>query len=206
MIKKIIFDIDNTILDTYKDCIETYEEYIYDNQLNIKAQDIYDMFEEYEVSNGNYLKDDLIKFISNKYGISYKEDELNNLLDLYSNHSTLINENTINILQYLSSKYDVVALTNWYKDIQYKRLENVGGGKYFIKVYGIEDGKKPDVKAFKNAVGNNLYSECVMIGDSLNSDINVAKELGMKTIYYNKNCKNNHENEINNLDELLNIL
>lgn len=206
MIKKIIFDIDNTILDTYKDCIETYEEYIYDNQLNIKAQDIYDMFEEYEVSNGNYLKDDLIKFISNKYGISYKEDELNNLLDLYSNHSTLINENTINILQYLSSKYDVVALTNWYKDIQYKRLENVDVGKYFIKVYGIEDGKKPDVKAFKNAIGNNLYSECVMIGDSLNSDINVAKELGMKTIYYNKNCKNNHENEINNLDELLNIL
>lgn len=206
MIKKIIFDIDNTILDTYKDCIETYEEYIYDNQLNIKAQDIYDMFEEYEVSNGNYLKDDLIKFISNKYGISYKEDELNNLLDLYSNHSTLINENTINILQYLSSKYDVVALTNWYKDIQYKRLENVDVGKYFIKVYGIEDGKKPDAKAFKNAVGNNLYSECVMIGDSLNSDINVAKELGMKTIYYNKNCKNNHENEINNLDELLNIL
>ena len=206
MIKKIIFDIDNTILDTYKDCIETYEEYIYDNQLNIKAQDIYDMFEEYEVSNGNYLKDDLIKFISNKYGISYKEDELNNLLYLYSNHSTLINVNTINILQYLSSKYDVVALTNWYKDIQYKRLENVGVGKYFIKVYGIEDGKKPDVKAFKNAIGNNLYSECVMIGDSLNSDINVAKELGMKTIYYNKNCKNNHENEINNLDELLNIL
>ena len=45
-----------------------------------------------------------------------------------------------------------------------------------------------------------------MIGDSLKSDIEVPKELGMKTIYYNKNCKNNNENEINNLNELLNIL
>ena len=27
MIKRIIFDIDNTLLDTYKDCIETYQKY-----------------------------------------------------------------------------------------------------------------------------------------------------------------------------------
>ena len=204
MIKRIIFDIDNTLLDTYKDCIDTYKKYIEYNKLNISAKDIYDIFEEYEVSNGNYIKEDLSIFLSKK--IKVDKIDINNLLDLYSNPSTLINNNTINILEYLSKKYEIVALTNWYKDIQYKRLEKVGINKYFKEVYGIEDAKKPNLEAFKKAIGNNLYNECVMIGDSLKSDIEVPKELGMKTIYYNKNCKNNNENEINNLNELLNIL
>lgn len=204
MIKRIIFDIDNTLLDTYKDCIDTYKKYIEYNKLNINAKDIYDIFEEYEVSNGNYIKEDLSIFLSKK--IKVDKIDINNLLDLYSNHSTLINNNTINILEYLSKKYEIVALTNWYKDIQYKRLEKVGINNYFKEIYGIEDAKKPNPEAFKKAIGNNLYNECVMIGDSLKSDIEVPKELGMKTIYYNKNCKNNNENEINNLNELLNIL
>lgn len=204
MIKRIIFDIDNTLLDTYKDCIDTYKKYIEYNKLNINAKDIYNIFEEYEVSNGNYIKEDLSIFLSKN--IKVDKIDINNLLDLYSNHSTLINNNTINILEYLSKKYEIVALTNWYKDIQYKRLEKVGINKYFKEIYGIEDAKKPNPEAFKKAIGNNLYNECVMIGDSLKSDIEVPKELGMKTIYCNKNCKNNNENEINNLNELLNIL
>ena len=204
MIKRIIFDIDNTLLDTYKDCIDTYKKYIEYNKLSINAKDIYNIFEEYEVSNGNYIKEDLSIFLSKN--IKVDKIDINNLLDLYSNHSTLINNNTINILEYLSKKYEIVALTNWYKDIQYKRLEKVGINKYFKEIYGIEDAKKPNPEAFKKAIGNNLYNECVMIGDSLKSDIEVPKELGMKTIYYNKNCKNNNENEINNLNELLNIL
>lgn len=206
MIKRIIFDIDNTLLDTYKDCIGTYNKYIKNNKLTITAKDIYDMFEEYEISNGNYLKKDLSNFISKKYNINYTEQELDNLLDLYSNYSTLINDNTINILEYLSKKYEIVALTNWYKDIQYKRLEKTNISKYFMNIYGIEDGKKPNPEAFKKAIGNNLYNECVMIGDSIKSDIEIPIKLGMKTIYYNKDCKNNKENEINNLNELLNIL
>ena len=206
MIKRIIFHIDNTILDTYKDCIDTYKEYINISKMNIKPTDIYNIFEEYDKNNGNYKKEDVVKFISKKLNITYTENALHSLLKIYSEHSTLLNNNTINILKFLDKKYEIVALTNWYKDIQYKRLEKVGINKYFKEVYGIETGKKPNPEAFKKAIGNNLYSECVMIGDSLNSDIEVPKKLGMKTIYYNKNCKNNKENEINNLNELLNIL
>lgn len=206
MIKRIIFDIDNTILDTYRDCIDTYNEYITHNKLEITAQDIYNMFAEYELSNGNYLKEDLLSFISNKYKTNYEEKKLEELLNLYSEHSTLINDNTINILKYLSKKYDIVALTNWYKNIQYKRLEKVGINKYFKKIYGIEDGQKPNINAFKNAIENNSYNECVIIGDSVKSDIEVPKKLGMKTIYFNKSCKENKAEEINDLNELLNLL
>lgn len=206
MIKRIIFDIDNTILDTYKDCIDTYKEYINISKMNIEPTDIYNIFEEYDKNNGNYKKDDVVKFISKKLNITYTENALHSLLKIYSEHSTLLNDNTINMLKFLDKKYEIVALTNWYKDIQYKRLEKVSINNYFKEVYGLEAGKKPNPEAFKKAIGNNLYSECVMIGDSLNSDIEVPKKLGMKTIYYNKNCKNNKENEINNLNELLNIL
>ena len=39
MIKRIIFDVDNTLLDTYKDCINAYAEFLKDNQ-NILAKKV----------------------------------------------------------------------------------------------------------------------------------------------------------------------
>ena len=115
MIKRIIFDIDNTLLDTYKDCIETYQKYAKKIKLSISAEDIYNIFDEYEKNNGNYNKKDLAVFLGKKLNIKYTESDLNDLLDLYSKHSTLLNDKTEEIFAYLSEKYEIVALSNWYK-------------------------------------------------------------------------------------------
>lgn len=206
MIKRIIFDIDNTLLDTYKDCIETYQKYAKKIKLNISAEDIYNIFDEYEKNNGNYNKNDLAVFLGKKLNIKYTESDLNDLLDLYSKHSTLLNNKTEVIFAYLSEKYEIVALSNWYKEIQYKRLKKSNISKYFKEIYGLEDGIKPNELVFKKSCGKYKYNECLIIGDSINSDILVPKKLGMKTIYFNKNLKENNKEEINNLLELKNIL
>ncbi|MCX7884962.1 MAG: HAD hydrolase-like protein [Caloramator sp.] len=54
---------------------------------------------------------------------------------------------------------------------------------------------------------NSSPHDAVMIGDNLNTDIKPAKELGMNTIWLNKNNKKNETNiiadaEIRSLNEL----
>ena len=64
---------------------------------------------------------------------------------------------------------------------------------------------KPNKEFFDLARENDNYDECVMIGDSLSSDINPAKALGMKTIYISKDNENT-DSTINDIRKLKDIL
>ena len=204
MIKRIIFDIDNTLLDTKMDGINCFNEYLKNKSYNLSPSELFKILCEYE-NIGNYEVNDLIAYLNQYLENGYTEDDFLELLNMYSSYSTLINENTPNILEYLSKKYEIVALTNWYSDCQSKRLNRVGILKYFNKVYGVSDGIKPNVDAYTNACGDYKYSECLIIGDNYDNDIRVPMELGMNTIYFNR-LSDNNDNEINNLNELINRL
>ena len=204
MIKRIIFDIDNTLLDTKMDGINCFNEYLKNKSYNLSPSELFKILCEYE-NIGNYKVNNLIAYLNQYLENGYTEDDFLELLNMYSGYSTLINENTPNILEYLSKKYEIVALTNWYSDCQSKRLNRVGILKYFNKVYGVSDGIKPNVDAYTNACGDYKYSECLIIGDNYDNDIRVPMELGMNTIYFNR-LSDNNDNEINNLNELINRL
>lgn len=204
MIKRIIFDIDNTLLDTKMDGINCFNEYLKNKCYNLSPSELFKILCKYE-NIGNYEVNDLIVYLNRYLENGYTEDNFLELLNMYSGYSTLINENTPNILEYLSKKYEIVALTNWYSLCQSKRLNKVGILKYFNKVYGVSDGIKPNVDAYKNACGNYKYSECLIIGDNYDNDICVPMKLGMNTIYFNR-LSDNNDNEINNLNELINRL
>ena len=47
--------------------------------------------------------------------------------------------------------------------------------KYFKEIYGLEDGIKPNELVFKKSCGKYKYNECLIIGDSINSDILVRE-------------------------------
>lgn len=204
MIKRIIFDIDNTLLDTYKDCINAYTEFLKDYQ-NITAKMFYDTIGEFELKGIGFDKDELSKFISDKLHIEFTQNNLNKCLDIYANYSTLLNEETASVLEYLSNKYTLVVLTNWYTEAQKARLRYHGLDKYFKNIYGCEYGLKPNKNFFDLAIEKDEYSECVMIGDSLTSDINPAKMLGMQTIHISKENQNT-ETTINDITKLKDIL
>lgn len=204
MIKRIIFDIDNTLLDTKMDGINCFNEYLKNKSYNLSPSELFKILCEYE-NIGNYKVNNLIAYLNQYLENDYTEDDFLELLNMYSSYSTLINENTPNILEYLSKKYEIVALTNWYSLCQSKRLNRVGILKYFNKVYGVSDGIKPNVDAYTNACGDYKYSECLIIGDNYDNDICVPMKLGMNTIYFNR-LSDNNDNEINNLNELINRL
>jgi putative hydrolase of the HAD superfamily len=200
MIKRIIFDIDNTLLDTNKDAIDSYQEYFNKYHINYSAKDLYDLIEMYDRNNGSYNKQDLEKFIANHSNITI---DLNKLLKVYSVNSTLLSKDIPNTLNYLSKKYDLVCLTAWYEDSQASRLKKAHLLKYFNKIYGFETaGVKPDKKAFITALNGYLPNECLMVGDSINSDIKVASELGMNVYYLNKNNTKVNYPQIKKISEL----
>jgi putative hydrolase of the HAD superfamily len=71
--------------------------------------------------------------------------------------------------------------------------------------------KKPSPLIFNHALekAGATVQNSVMIGDDLNTDIQGALKVGMKTIYFNPDQKSNNTNvwkEVSSLTEIMNIL
>lgn len=204
MIKRVIFDVDNTLLDTYKDCIDAYNEFLKDYP-NIKPKMFYDVIGEFELKGIGFDKDELSKYIGDKLHIKFNKNDLDRCLDIYAGYSTLLNDDTASVLEYLSKKYTLVVLTNWYTKAQKGRLRYNGLDKYFKNIYGCEYGMKPNKDFFDLAREDDNYDECVMVGDSLTSDINPAEALGMRTIHISSDNENT-ETTINDIRKLKDML
>ena len=181
MIKRLIFDLDNTLImwrDSYKSAIKnTIEKY----NLDVDYILVDEVIESYEKYYNYYSKDHLLELINNKFGleldISFLEDwliELGKMAD--------IEDDLIEVLEYLSSKYELIVLTNWFKDSQLKRLEKVGIDKYFKEIYGGDKYIKPSLESYKIAMGDRKPSECIMIGDNYITDIEGAINAGLQAI------------------------
>ncbi len=207
MLKRIIFDLDNTIFDSITDYINTYNEFLDSSDITFSIEELALVTKEYEKDNYNVNKIEYTSYVSEKLNIDYSVNNFNKILEINGKHATIINSNTKKILEYLNSKYEIVALSNWYYDVQYKRLEKRGLLKYFKHIYCLDNfGSKPSSAVFEKACKPYELNECLIIGDSIKNDIEVPKKLGMKVIYFNpKNYHSTYDN-INSLDELLNKL
>ena len=194
MIKKIIFDLDDTLI-KWKDEYNNSILYALDD-LNIK----YD----------NMIVDNINKAIADyeKYNDTYDINKMHKMFEEYSKlkipyefmdkwlyhiekchpNKNLELEKT---LEYLSSKYELVVLTNWFTKTQENRLRNYGIIKYFKEVIGTDNIKnKPNKEAFLYACKPYKENECLMVGDNYEIDIKKAKELGLKTIQMGVDIKN----------------
>ncbi len=203
MIKRIVFDIDGTLLDTNNDFIKAYNEFRKSVNLNVSAKKIYDVIDEYDKLNKNIVKDDFANFINQRLNINLSLADFNNFFSIYSHTATLLNDNTANILKDLSNSYEIVTLSNWHVDQQKERLKTCSILKYFNEVYGYENaGTKPAREAFGTACNGLDYSEVLIIGDSIKVDIEVPSKLGMKVLYFNPHQEACEYDSISSLDEL----
>ena len=206
MIKRVIFDIDNTLM-PWK--AEYYNEiYSAFSELNIKCSEkellkIKEAFGEYENNYYTFNKKLMIEFINKYTGENYPEEFIKKLINRWSKCAPEnLPEATIKTLEYVKNKYEVVTLTDWYKEQQVKRLEKAKILKYFQEVYAAENTKrKPFKEAFMQAIGENKPEECIMIGDNFERDIEGALKAGLQAIYYNPNNINN-QNSANNKDKV----
>ena len=120
---------------------------------------------------------------------------------------------TIEVLDYLSSKYKLYIITNGFVEVQYKKLKYSGLDKYFDRVTTSEEAKasKPKPEIFRAALSaaNAKKSESIMIGDDLANDILGAKKFGIDQIFFNPNSNQHQEettHEISELKELMALL
>lgn len=194
---RLIFDVDNTLIiwkDEYDKALKnTIKKY----KLNIDYNDINKLLDEYEKTFTKYDKQLLVDFLNKslkeKITLSFINDWLKELEDCAS-----IEDGLIDTLEYLKEKYELVILTNWFKEPQIKRLKHIKIDKYFTEIYGGEEYIKPYKESYLKAVGNNKIEDCIMIGDNYDIDIKGAKKLGMKTILIGDKIKN-----ISELKEIL---
>ena len=190
MIKRVIFDIDNTLI-PWRD--EYFNE-IFEVAKELKIECSNDDFNKIKKAMGEYEnvyysfnKQDMINYINEFTGINYPDEFVNKVINKWSNCvPENLPEETIKALKYLSNKYEMVCLTDWYKDPQIQRLEKTNILKYFQEIYAAENTKrKPFKEAFMQAIGENKPEECIMIGDSFARDIEGALKAGLQAIYYN---------------------
>jgi len=90
-------------------------------------------------------------------------------------------------------------------------LSDFGIEKYFEKVYlSVEIGyKKPDLRFFQYILDNLQLKpkEVAMVGDNHENDIELAKKLGIKTVWINQLEEEGEADfVVNNLKEILTIL
>lgn len=213
MIKRLIFDIDNTLIEWKNEYWKTLEDvYV---ELNIKSNEemkrnIIKAVDTYEEFNKYYNRENMLEHINKTTNYNFDINFLNAMLKKFEKCVPDKDEKLTNLLEYLSKKYELVILTNWFKDIQEKRLENFGILHYFSKIFAGETFKiKPYKESFIKAMENRTVDECIMIGDSFKNDIQGAINAGIKAIYITqeltKGKKENYTiiNRIEELEELL---
>ena len=147
MVKRVKFDLDDTLIpwdnNYFKNFIPVMKEYgVIDS-----AEDILKFIKAID----NYEK------INNKYDDkifkAYMNDMLNKNIskDFYDKLNVFfqmcipseIDKNILETLEYLKDKYELVVLTNFFEDLQIKRLENYGIKNYFVNIIGGNKCIKP---------------------------------------------------------------
>lgn len=211
MIKRLIFDVDGTLIAGDKFFSSIDGKVVTGNaivivienvlkRLNLYSKENVDKFlnaiDEYEEQFDNYNKKDYIEFFEGILGKPLESSFIDIIFDEISHCIPSENEKLVDTITKLSEKYELVLLTNYFGKSQMNRLNNMGIGKFFTECHG-ESLIKPHYNSYINACGKNKPNECVMIGDDYLLDVECATKSGLNTIWVNsKNLKNHNTNTV----------
>lgn len=212
MVKRIIFDLDDTLIPWDNNYFKKFIPVMIKYNVVTNEEDILkftNAIDKYEKFNNKYDTKTFIKYINEKLNKNISEDFYGKLNVFFQTCiPSEIDKNILETLEYLKDKYELVVLTNFFEELQIKRLENYGIKKYFVDIIGGNKCIKPHKESYLMACGKYSPSECIMIGDNYINDVEGALQNGLQAIYLNlKNEKVDKEiTSINNLIELKNIL
>lgn len=153
MIKRLIFDIDGTLIaginfdKTITHSLSSYGIYSEDNK-----QKFLDAISTYENYHKEYEPTQYLQHFSQALGCKLDENFLKTHfrnLGIYAIPDD--NQELIKTIDQLSKKYELVLLSNYFEESQRGRLKNIGIDKYFPEYYG-EKICKPHKKAFIDAI------------------------------------------------------
>lgn len=196
------FDLDHTLWDFEKNSDLTFKKIFGMHGISV---DLDSFLLKYKPINFNYWKEYRNqKITKERLRFARLEDTFNSLdVDMESKKIKMISEDyikylttfnhlfegTTQVLDYLSSKYNLHIITNGFEEVQTLKLERSGISRYFQTTTTSEMAgvKKPSPKIFELALLNAgaRIKSSIMIGDNLEADILGAKNIGMDSIIFN---------------------
>jgi len=184
--KNLFIDLDDTLWDIHrngKECLEEiYRDYGY--------EEFYPTFEAYYrvylpgnyhlwglYGQGEITKEKLVveRFLApvRAFGIDdpeYAKRLSDDFLERTTRKTKLI-DGALDLLDYLKPKYRMHILSNGFREVQFKKIENSGLKPYFDKVILSEDAAinkpHPDIFTYALKNTNSRRDQTIMIGDSL---------------------------------------
>ncbi len=153
-----------------------------------------------------------------KYGIV--DDELALKLSLVyiedrRNRHILFDDTEIFLKQLSGLNLKIALITNGTPDLQWQKIRKSNIEQYFhtIVISGEIGYKKPGVEIFNYCLKqvNSKKDDSIMIGDSLEKDIRGANNMGITSVWLNRNLKENKTDinpvyEFNNLNDIIYLL
>ena len=223
-IKHVFFDLDHTLWDFDKNSGLTFEKIFKLNKIDVNLLEFLEVYEPINLRYWKMYREERVSKADLRYGrlkdafdsinVSVEDDMINHLSVAYIDYLTTFNhlfEGTFEILEYLQLKYHLHIITNGFEEAQERKMTNSNIRSYFKTVTNSEmvGVKKPNPKIFNFALNqaNAKSHESIMIGDSLEADIEGAKHVGMSAILFTqKNQDVQPIKVINHLKELKNHL
>jgi putative hydrolase of the HAD superfamily len=202
-ITDIFFDLDHTLWDFEKNSEITFNLIFEKHQINIGLKEFMEVYKPVNFKYWNMYRRNKIDSINLRYyrlkevfdTLSLKADKAfidliaNEYIDNLSNQVHLFPD-AEDILKYLSTKYKLHIITNGFEEVQHKKIKSSGIDHFFetVTTAGGSGYKKPDKRIFEHALqkADTKNNSSLMVGDSLEADIQGAKDFGMQTIYFGK--------------------
>lgn len=209
-ITDVFFDLDHTLWDFEKNSALTFDKILSKNDIPLELTDFLEvyvpanlafwkMFREEKITKEE-LRYQRLKSVFDKLGLFVKDDLINKISEEYIQHLSSYNHlfpNTIEILEYLQSKYKLHIITNGFQEVQGKKLKNSNIDIYFEHVIDSEMAgvKKPNPIIFELALelAQVRGKNALMVGDSVEADILGAKASGFHVLHFNAHNEPPHE-------------
>jgi putative hydrolase of the HAD superfamily len=203
--KHLFFDLDKTLWDFDANSAEALREIYSRHQLSKRGVHSFDDFHEvYKAINEElwekYRNGEMDKaaLSVNRFHFSLLEYHIDDIplaevlsqeyIDGVSEQTRLF-PHAFETLDYLFGRYHMHVLTNGFMEVQYRKMENTGLGKYFDSIITSEEAgaHKPALRIFQYALEKTGADpgECLMIGDDPDVDMIGAKSAGIDQMFVN---------------------
>ena len=199
MIRTILFDLDDTLLDfkaseadalhetLRKIGLEPTKEIIARySQINQRQ---WELLEKKELTRAQVLVR-RFELLFAEYGIAYDAQAAQDMYHHRLSQGHYFLPGAVELLEELSGQYELYIVSNGTGVVQDGRIKSSGIARYFKDIFISErmGADKPDPVFFENSFARIPHfnkEEAVIIGDSLTSDILGGNNVGVRTVWFN---------------------
>ena len=218
-IEHVFFDLDHTLWDFEKNSDLTFHKLFKDYSIDLEVSSFLAVYKPINLKFWRLYREEKISKENLRYQrlkeafdvVNYDaSDDLINVLaikyiEIMPNFNHLF-EGTFDILDYLKEKYQLHIITNGFEEVQSRKMKSSNIDHYFNQVITSESVgvKKPNPRVFEYAlnIANASKENSIMIGDSIEADIEGALNFGLKAIH----CDFEKTGDINTLFDTVNSL